>query len=81
MAELTLRIQSYHTDRPSWRSMARAALDALLAQPSVDDGRLAAIGYCFGGSTALELARTGAPLAADQRSWAAMRHPFDEVFN
>jgi dienelactone hydrolase len=64
MAELTLRIQSYQTDRPSWRSMARAALDALIAQPSVDDARLAAIGYCFGGSTALELARTGAPLAA-----------------
>ena len=33
-------------------------------KPGVDGARLAAIGYCFGGTTALELARTGAPLAA-----------------
>jgi dienelactone hydrolase len=26
------------------------------------DGRIAAVGYCFGGLTALELARSGAPL-------------------
>jgi dienelactone hydrolase len=30
----------------------------------VDPTKLAAIGYCFGGTTALELARTGPPLAA-----------------
>jgi dienelactone hydrolase len=46
------------------RRRARAALDALAAQPNVDTGRLAAIGYCFGGFTALELARTGAPMVA-----------------
>ena len=45
------------------RARARAALDALAAQPNVDRGRLAATGYCFGGFTALELARSGAPLA------------------
>jgi dienelactone hydrolase len=39
-------------------------LDALRAQPGVDGSRVAAIGYCFGGATALELARSGAPLAA-----------------
>jgi dienelactone hydrolase len=47
-----------------WRARARAALEALSAQPGVDRGRIAAIGYCFGGSTALELARSGAPLSA-----------------
>ncbi|MGE5145131.1 MAG: dienelactone hydrolase family protein [Candidatus Eiseniibacteriota bacterium] len=45
------------------RGRARAALDALAAQPGVDQKRLAATGYCFGGYTALELARSGAPLA------------------
>src|SRR5580693_2336339 len=44
--------------------VARAALDALRAQPDVDASRVAAMGYCFGGTTALELARSGAPLAA-----------------
>jgi dienelactone hydrolase len=64
MAQLGPLIQSFYTDRSEWRSRARAALDALLAQPRVDGARLAAIGYCFGGTTALELARTGAPLSA-----------------
>lgn len=41
---------------------ARAGLDVLAAHPQVD-GRLAAVGYCFGGMTVLELARSGAELA------------------
>jgi dienelactone hydrolase len=64
MAQLGPLIQSFYDDRSEWRSRARAALDALRAQPGVDGARLAAIGYCFGGATALELARSGAPLAA-----------------
>ena len=36
----------------------------LLAQPAVDPARVAAVGYCFGGTLVLELGRTGAPLAA-----------------
>jgi dienelactone hydrolase len=46
------------------RSRARAALDTLAALPLVDTTRLAAIGFCFGGSVALELARDGAELKA-----------------
>ena len=46
------------------RSRARAGLDALLQVPRVDPRRIAAIGFCQGGSTVLELARTGAPLLA-----------------
>ena len=45
------------------RRRVRAGLDALAAVPGVDRGRLAAIGYCFGGYSVLELARTGAPVA------------------
>ena len=45
------------------RARARAALKALAAQPRVDPKRLAAIGFCFGGTTVLELAYSGADLA------------------
>ena len=51
-------------DTDKWRARARAALDALSQQPNVDKGKLAAIGYCMGGGTAVELGRSGAPLAA-----------------
>jgi len=46
------------------RAIARAGLDVLLASGYADPGRVAAIGYCFGGTLALELARSGADLAA-----------------
>jgi dienelactone hydrolase len=52
------------SDVGRWRARAQAALDALSGQSGVDRTRLAAIGYCFGGSTALELGRSGAPLVA-----------------
>jgi dienelactone hydrolase len=45
------------------RRRVRAGLDALAALPGVDVRRLGAIGYCFGGMSVLELARSGAPLA------------------
>ena len=57
-------LQSLHANRTQWRSIATAALDALLAQPMVDRRRIGAIGFCFGGTTCLELARTGASLGA-----------------
>lgn len=43
---------------------AQAALQTLAAQPEVDAHRLAAIGFCYGGKVALELARSGAALKA-----------------
>jgi dienelactone hydrolase len=42
---------------------ARAGIEVLASHPQVD-GRLAAVGYCFGGMTVLELARAGIELAA-----------------
>jgi dienelactone hydrolase len=53
----------YKGDLPLLRSRARAAFDALAKEPNVDVSKVFAIGYCFGGTTALELARSGAPLA------------------
>ena len=45
------------------RRRVRTGSDALAAVPGVDLERLGAIGYCFGGYSVLELARTGAPVA------------------
>ena len=53
----------YMKDRTLLRSRAEAALDQLRKSPLVDSSKLAAIGYCFGGAGALDLARSGAPLA------------------
>jgi dienelactone hydrolase len=46
------------------RSLGQAGLDVLLAQPQVDATRVALIGFCFGGTMALELARGGANVKA-----------------
>jgi dienelactone hydrolase len=46
------------------RARGRAALATLAALPQVDINRMAAIGFCFGGSVVLELARDGADLKA-----------------
>jgi dienelactone hydrolase len=47
-------------DRALFRSRLTAALVALRASPTVDPKQCAAIGYCFGGTGVLELARSGA---------------------
>ncbi len=44
------------------RRRGRAALDKLASLPQVDSSRLAAMGFCMGGTFSLELARDGAPL-------------------
>jgi dienelactone hydrolase len=56
-------IEPLRADPQRTRARARGGLDALLARPEVDPARVAAIGYCFGGTMALELARAGAAIA------------------
>jgi dienelactone hydrolase len=46
------------------RSRGSAALTTIAALQQVDDNRIGAIGFCFGGSVVLELARDGADLKA-----------------
>ena len=50
-------------DPTGTRARATAGLAALQARPEVDTARIAAIGYCFGGTMALELARSGSDVA------------------
>jgi dienelactone hydrolase len=57
-------IKSVRGDPKVWRGRIRAAVDALAAHPSVDKAKIGAIGYCFGGSTVIELAFSGADVKA-----------------
>ena len=50
----------YRGDRNLMRERAKAGLAWLAAQPNVDPTKIVALGYCFGGGTVLELARSGA---------------------
>jgi dienelactone hydrolase len=60
--EASAEAGKYYRDRTLLRARARAGLDFLASRPEADPSRLAVIGYCFGGATALELARSGAPV-------------------
>lgn len=52
----------YKSDRKLLRARVNAGLDELKQNKLVDTNRIAAIGYCFGGTTVIELARSGAQL-------------------
>jgi dienelactone hydrolase len=58
--EASAEAGKYKNNRPLLRARVRAALDELKKHSQVDTKRLAAMGYCFGGGTVLELARSGA---------------------
>jgi dienelactone hydrolase len=55
-------ITELRADRNRLRNRAQAGIDVLREQSHVD-GRIVAVGYCFGGMVALELARSGADIA------------------
>jgi dienelactone hydrolase len=59
-AEAGKLASTYKNNRSLFRERALAGLAALKKQPFVDLKRLAVIGYCFGGTGALELGRAGA---------------------
>ena len=54
------RLGLFREDPDRAATLALAGLEVLLAQPSTDPHRVAAIGYCYGGVMSLELAWTGA---------------------
>ena len=49
-------------DRSLYRARLMAAIDYLKTNPLIDSGKIVVIGYCFGGTGALEMARAGAPI-------------------
>lgn len=53
----------FKKDRALYRARLMAALDILHKDERTDTTKVAAIGYCFGGAGALELARAGVPVA------------------
>jgi dienelactone hydrolase len=53
----------YKNDRALLRARVNAGLEVLEKNELVDTKRIAAIGYCFGGTTVIELARSGADIA------------------
>lgn len=53
----------YKSNRALLRARVNAGLAVLQKNEFVDPRRIAAIGYCFGGTTVIELARSGADLA------------------
>ena len=61
--ESAAQAKIYRSDRKLMRSRAIAGLEVLQKNPLTDSKRIAAIGYCFGGGTVLELARSGASVA------------------
>ena len=64
LKEVATLVGGLRAEPEQLRARGRAALAALATLPQVDAGRLAAIGFCFGGSVVLELAREGADLKA-----------------
>ena len=54
------------------RARYDAAMAVLKAQPQVDTSRIGVIGYCFGGSVALELVRAGLQVSAVATFHAAL---------
>jgi dienelactone hydrolase len=61
--EAAKEANKYKSDPQLLRARMNAALKELRRSPHVDQKRIAAIGYCFGGTAALELARSGADIA------------------
>ena len=63
--EMTAQTTIYSKDRALMRARTQAGYDMLVKKPMVDAGKIALVGYCFGGAVGVEFGATGAPLAAN----------------
>ena len=61
--EASALAEAFNENQQLMRDRAAAGLEVLQNNRKVDPSRLAAMGYSFGGTVALELARSGAALA------------------
>jgi dienelactone hydrolase len=60
--EMVAQTVIYNKDRPLMRARAMAGFEVLRQNPMVDTARIAVLGYCFGGTVAVEFAEAGAPI-------------------
>jgi dienelactone hydrolase len=63
-ADAAKNTAAYYSDRKMFRERLALGLEQLKKQRGVNTSKLGAIGYCFGGTGALELARSGADIRA-----------------
>jgi dienelactone hydrolase len=56
------KAQQFYKDPALFRARLQAGIDALRTVPEVDDSKVAAMGYCFGGAGVMELARSGSDI-------------------
>jgi len=63
--EASRRASKFYDDRDLLRRRFKAGYETMLSQEGVDASRTAAIGYCFGGTVVLEMARTGASVGVE----------------
>ena len=65
--EMTALTTIYNNDRALMRTRARSGFDVLAKHAMVDATKIAVVGYCFGGTVAVELAETGSAGARHHR--------------
>src|SRR5438034_573179 len=65
-------------NQKEWLARANAGLQILRDHPLVESKKLAAIGYCFGGSTALTLANSGSDIKAAVSFHGALPIPSED---
>jgi dienelactone hydrolase len=76
-AENATLMSQFMEDRVLLQARIARSVDAIRRQPEVDAGRVAAMGYCFGGLCVLDLARSG----SDVLGVASMHGMFDPPGN
>ena len=79
--EKELTTQFLGEDRQLLRERARMGLEILSQQNKVDENRMAAVGYGFGGMTVLELARSGVTITAAINFFGGLATPTPEDAN
>lgn len=73
-------MQEVTADVEGWRERALAGLDQLKASGKVDNDRLAAIGYCFGGASVLQMSYANAPVKGVVSFHGALPQAPEEVY-
>jgi dienelactone hydrolase len=69
-----------YDNRATMRKRAHAAMNILKQQKNVDKKKLVAVGFCMGGTVALELARSGSTLKAVSAFHSGLQFP-DQIKN